>query len=309
MKYWWVSQNATFKQESEGGYLWSPKTNKNGSHNHFYDNMKLISIGDVILSFESSRISAVGVVTKPAYSSPKPTEFGNAGEAWSDDGWKVELDYSFIGNKVRPADHIDVLRPLLPSKYSPLQDSGRGNQAYLFELPVALFEQLINLVGYDEVDEIIESKRYSAITEEQESKIEEKILANYVVGNTTVEQVVKSRKGHGIFRARVEQIEPCCRVTGVSDKRHLIASHIKPWRFSSDEERLDGNNGLMLAPHIDHLFDKGFISFTEEGDILVSSKIDKSILYKWGVGNKSIGSFNSYQRQYLQFHRENIFLA
>ncbi|HCE2310192.1 TPA: HNH endonuclease [Vibrio parahaemolyticus] len=308
MRYWWVSQNATFKQESEGGYLWSPKTNSNGSRNHFYDNMTLVSVGDVVLSFESTRISAVGVVTKAAYSSPKPTEFGNVGDVWSDDGWKVELDYSFLDKRIRPAEHMDVLLPLLPSKYSPLQASGRGNQAYLFELPKPLFDQLVSLIGHDEVDSIINSKTYSAVLEEREDQIEEELLAGYSVGDTVVEQVIKSRKGQGIFRSRVEKIEPRCRVTGVDDRRHLVASHIKPWRDSTNEERLDGNNGLMLAPHIDHLFDKGFISFTDKGDILFSSAIDEGVLRNWGVGAENVGSFNPSQSSYLQFHRDNIFL-
>ena len=51
MRYWWVSQNRTFKQESEGGYMWSPKTNSDGKRNNFYDNMTRISIGDVVFSF------------------------------------------------------------------------------------------------------------------------------------------------------------------------------------------------------------------------------------------------------------------
>ncbi|MGR5487503.1 hypothetical protein [Vibrio alfacsensis] len=105
MKYWWVSQNSTFKQESSGGYLWSPKVNKNGSASQFYDNMTRVSVGDIVLSFESSLISAISVVTRTAYSAHKPDEFGAAGDAWSDEGWKVDLDYHFLTNRVRPADY------------------------------------------------------------------------------------------------------------------------------------------------------------------------------------------------------------
>jgi predicted restriction endonuclease len=61
----------------------------------------------------------------------------------------------------------------------------------------------------------------------------------------------------------------------IGDKRptreeHLRASHCKPWRDSSNEERLDGENGLLLRPNADHLFDRGFIGFEDNGDVLVS---------------------------------------
>ena len=61
MKCWWVNQNQTYRAEVLGGFLWSPKTNKNGSNNHFYDNMPLVQKGDLIFSFCDTKIKAVGV--------------------------------------------------------------------------------------------------------------------------------------------------------------------------------------------------------------------------------------------------------
>jgi putative restriction endonuclease len=61
------------------------------------------------------------------------------------------------------------------------------------------------------------------------------------------------------------EIERCCRITGVNNLAHLRASHCKPWRDSNNEERLHGENGLLLTPTIDHLFDRGFISFENAG--------------------------------------------
>jgi putative restriction endonuclease len=66
------------------------------------------------------------------------------------------------------------------------------------------------------------------------------------------------------------QIENRCRVTGVNNPVHLVGSHCKPWRDSSNEERLDGENGLLLRPTIDHLFDRGFIGFENSGELIVS---------------------------------------
>jgi hypothetical protein len=72
--------------------------------------------------------------------------------------------------------------------------------------------------------------------------------------------------GQGLFKERVSRIERACRITFVDNPTHLIASHIKPWRESTNEERLHEGNGLLLTPTVDHLFDRGFISFQDSGE-------------------------------------------
>lgn len=125
---------------------------------------------------------------------------------------------------------------------------------------------------------------------------------------TEREQVTKARIGQGLYRKNLEEIETYCRVTGLAIKIHLRASHMKPWRVCSDAEKLDGNNGLLLSPHIDHLFDKGYISFSDGGDLLVSGNIDMAVLKAWGIQTPfNAGPFNPRQRYYLAYHREIIF--
>ncbi len=96
------------------------------------------------------------------------------------------------------------------------------------------------------------------------------IEQNPAIPETEKQQLVLSRRGQGKFRDNVSRIETHCRVTGVNRPEHLIASHCKPWRDSDNAERLDGENGLLLTPSIDHLFDRGFISFENGGELLVS---------------------------------------
>jgi len=91
---------------------------------------------------------------------------------------------------------------------------------------------------------------------------------------TEREALVKARVGQGVFRANVARVEPECRITKVSNPAYLIASHIKPWRHASNEERLSAHNGLLLAPHADFLFDRGFISFGD-GRLLISQSLTK----------------------------------
>jgi predicted restriction endonuclease len=91
----------------------------------------------------------------------------------------------------------------------------------------------------------------------------------------------------------------------------LRASHCKPWRDASNEERLDGENGLLLTPNADHLFDRGFIAFDDNGDVLMSPVAHKDSLAKLGLqpkGTLNVGRFAEGQRRYLEFHREYVFL-
>jgi len=86
----------------------------------------------------------------------------------------------------------------------------------------------------------------------------------------------------------------------------------KPWRDSTNAERLDGQNGLLLTPSIDHLFDRGFISFKEDGRLLVSPVAHKASLERMGVvtGREfEAGRFTSEQGRFLEYHRDEVFLS
>ncbi|MCX7131060.1 HNH endonuclease [Aeromonas sp.] len=127
---------------------------------------------------------------------------------------------------------------------------------------------------------------------------------------TQKEQLIKARRGQGLFRCRLEQLEPACRVTGVTNKALLIASHIKPWCECDNAERLDGNNGLLLSPHIDKLFDRGWITFTDSGDLLCAEPDIERALQQWGIELPlNVGLFNPKQAEFLTYHRDEIFRA
>ena len=97
--------------------------------------MREVSPADIIFSFVDTRIAAIGVAQSYCWESPKPTEFGDAGLYWENVGWKVKVGFTTLINKVRPKDHMDVLRAVLPSRYSPLQTNGNGIQSiYLTEV-------------------------------------------------------------------------------------------------------------------------------------------------------------------------------
>lgn len=123
--------------------------------------------------------------------------------------------------------------------------------------------------------------------------------------------LIWARNGQGLFRDRVSKIETRCRITGVENPVHLIASHCKPWRDSSNDERLNGENGLLLTPSVDHLFDRGFIGFEDSGKLIVSPVAHKPSLERMGIETKmvvNVGAFTSGQKQFLEFHRNAVLL-
>ena len=316
MRYWWVNQNQTFRHEVEGGYLWSPKRNANGARNPFYEFMREVAPGDIVFSFVDTRIAALGIAQSYCWESPKPLEFGAAGQNWEDVGWRVKIDFTQLGNRVRPKDHIDLLRSLLPDRYSPLQPSGNGLQSvYLTEVPQALAEVLLGLIGEEAAVIVLRSAEVLPAPADDldawEAKIEQRVNADDSIADTQREALIRARRGQGVFRDRVARIEMRCRITGVDNPTHLVASHCKPWRDATNDERLDGENGLLLTPSIDHLFDRGFIGFENDGRLIISPVAHQPSLLRMGIRvdeRVNVGAFSNGQKQYLEFHRDAVLL-
>jgi hypothetical protein len=121
--------------------------------------------------------------------------------------------------------------------------------------------------------------------------------------------LVTSRVGQGAYRKRIiHRWEYKCAVTSFNKLDILIASHIVPWSKATDHERLDVNNGLLLTPTYDALFDKHLITFDNKGKIQLSDKIENSAYQKIGVtGREQISDLSMYNVQYLERHNQ-IFL-
>lgn len=316
MRYWWVNQNQTYRHEVAGGYLWSPKRNANGARNPFYETMREVSPGDVVFSFVDTRIFAIGLAQSYCWESPKPIEFGTAGQYWENVGWKVRVQFTPLLNRVRPKDHVDVLRSVLPARYSPLQQNGNGVQSiYLTEVPVTLAEVLAGLIGPEAQPFVTGEHAIPVIAGDDldywEHRLEEDVVANQALGSTERESIIRARRGQGLFKDRVMQIEKGCRITGVTNSVHLVASHCKPWRDATNDERLNGENGLLLTPSIDHLFDRGFIGFENNGTLIISPVAHRPSLKRMGIDTESVvnvGGFTQGQRHFLEFHREKVLL-
>jgi len=303
MRFWWVNQNKTYRHEIDGGFLWAPQS---GIWHH--EILTRMRPGDLVFSFRDTFIVAIGVVQRPAENMIKP-DFGDQGDNWANLGWCVPTEFIELVHTIRPSELMNLLDPLLPEKYSPIQPgTGRGNQIYLTEIPPAMGDLLFELSREDV--NYIKAEFAPTSNSELDDAIQYEILAKGIEGNLEKVQITKARRGQGIFRTNVRLIENSCRLTGVKNIKHLRASHIKPWKDSTDSEKIDGHNGLLLSPHVDHLFDQGFISFKNGGDLILSKELSKTVLDQWALGSiKNVGSFNSKQSEFLEFHRDLVFKA
>ncbi|WP_375777829.1 HNH endonuclease [Bradyrhizobium sp. ma5] len=125
---------------------------------------------------------------------------------------------------------------------------------------------------------------------------------------TTRKALIDARLGQGEFRRRLEERwGRACAVTRCTTPELLRASHIKPWRSSSNKERLDPANGLLLTVHLDALFDAGLITFNDAGIMVSSSKLTDDGDPKLHVNGKIDLSQSEEAKKYLRYHRESVF--
>jgi hypothetical protein len=252
-----------------------------------------------------------------AIASPKPSEFGSTGAYWKDAGWLLPVDWQEPEISVSPKTIITQLAEVLPRSHSPVRAAtGGGNQkAYLAEVDRAVLELVLSSAGLD-VRSYEAAKPALTIDEfraQAEDALEQEIRGDLTLDETVRKQLTCARRGQGLFRRRVLTIEPVCRVTGIANPALLVASHVKPWRScKTADERLDGFNGLMLAPHADFLFDKGLIGFEDDGRTIYSPRMTDEEGIKLGMYNSQLPSpreLHPKSVRYFEHHRRNVFLS
>jgi putative restriction endonuclease len=311
VRYWWVNHKRTYPQELEGEFLWSPKRRHSNADRESPDNMTKIMPGDVVFafSFATGALYAVAVALGRAREAPNPFESrAKREQPGGHRGWHVTVRFAELTRPWQPKDHIAELARLLPENHSPLRANGDPNPGiYLACMPRKMAEAVRRQVGV-EIDRLIEEITQRAGSHFPDDVAEEALLQRSDVAPAVKRDLLKARRGQGIYRANLEHVESACRLTGLLDRRHLRAIHIKPWRKSTDAEKLDGYNGLFLSPHLEHLFSRGYISFSDAGELLVSRYLNPAVLDKWRLQlPRYVDAFRPEQCRYLDYHRTEVF--
>lgn len=127
--------------------------------------------------------------------------------------------------------------------------------------------------------------------------------------NTSKDILTTIRVGQSQFRQELIKSLRRCPITKIDEPEILNASHIKPWVMSNDQERLDIKNGLLLAPTFDKLFDRGFITFTNDRQVLISESLNQENIKRIGISRYQ--KFDELpilgREEYLEYHRKKIF--
>lgn len=306
MNYFLVFQNKSYKEEYKGGYMWAPQQNHTGQTFHHWTDMQNIKKGDIIFSSFGGQMLSVLIAKEDCVEHERPVDLDGL-ELWQKEGFLVDAKYVNLNVPITYKDYMDTILVLQGQKYAPFNKAGRGNTGYVFRVTTELANFLFGLIektnGYTKDKFLTNNKLDKQMVQKIRSGLDQPIILD----KTEKELIIKARIGQTIFKKSLLDLEPKCKLCGVIDTRFLIASHIKPWSQSNNQEKLDGNNGLLLCPNHDALFDKGYISFDENGNIKISPQLDEGTKVFMNINDSITIKSNHLQREYLKWHRKHKF--
>jgi putative restriction endonuclease len=297
--FYWVNQGKTYTEEKEGGYLWAPIKNSKGNSFFHWENMTKLKPYDIVFNYRKGFVVGYCEIKTKHFLAPQPEEF-NVDVEWENEGYMIDADYVLFANPIDIKTAYKNIYQYLPDKYSPINISGenhkiKANQGYLYQCNQMVAQELFKLalIKFDE--------NYNSELNSEET-------AYGLSRETSKQNLTTLRVGQGEFRQRIlRKWNFKCAVNDTSIKEILIASHIVPWREANDEERLDVNNGLLLSPTYDALFDKYLISFEDNGKIILSKSRSKEDFQKLRItGTEKIDNLTFGNKKYLERHREKF---
>lgn len=134
-----------------------------------------------------------------------------------------------------------------------------------------------------------------------------KNVTDFELTGSEKEAIIKTRIGHSKFKELLKSENQFCPICGLKNSSLLLASHIKPWSKSNSKEKVDKNNGLLLCPNHDYLFDKGFISFDDDGKLLISSLLEEEDTKILGLNKEIQLDLSNEKKEYIKWHREHLY--
>ena len=227
---------------------------------------------------------------------------------------KAAADCGFERTSILNQDGALELRSAQFPEVACLWSEGATGYRVAASVPALLDNAIGGAVSVSGIEQLYAVLQHaSAVARTMPNRIADQFRANTqeLPRSTEVERLVIQRVGQNLFRnALLDFWRGRCCVTGLALPSLLRASHIKPWaKCGSDDERLDVFNGLLLAPHIDALFDSGWISFSDHGGVLVSKELSSAARVQLGVSSEwSIQGLTPAHAEFLAHHREVEFL-
>lgn len=274
MEFYWVNIGGTHKTVIDQHFLWAPISSISKIGNEitrlYWDNVANVRRGDVIFCCYNKHISFLALAQTDAYQQERP--YNQSFKEWDEIGNRVDVEIIEIDRKITRDEISADFIARFDDRSSPSLFSNRKtlNQIYMAHLPA------------DAGMFLLEATQQSKLLDE--ALIDAGNASSKKISKTTRESLIQARLGQGKFRADlIKRWDGKCALTGLQNINLMVASHIDAWALCNNEERLDVNNGLLLASHIDRLFDQGLISFSDSGQLQISQKLNPEDGYILGL--------------------------
>ncbi|MDP1421166.1 HNH endonuclease [Peribacillus simplex] len=299
-----VMQGHTYQEEKGLGIIWSPQQDKGGNVPHSWKRMTEAKEGDRVFHYVKGLIVAISVANDNYQNAPKPSIMQNHSK-WNDEGYLVNLEYHELDVPLNVRASFNEILPLLPIKYSAFQKNGDGNQGYLYPCNEELAIKLLDLISDLNIYQVDQEQLELSI--DNVRRTERNTLVP-VIAETESEVKTKIRLGQQKFRKYLTPLwDHKCALCNIDLPELLRASHSKPWKDSTNEERLDAYNGVLLCCNHDALYDKGLITFDGQGRLHISSVICHEDYLMYGLKPMTKIKIHSENKVYFRWHKKNIF--
>ncbi|HGM6985436.1 HNH endonuclease [Serratia marcescens] len=291
MRFFWVNIGGSVAEVLKGEFLWAPQYGINKTGNMFkpagWETVKKVKEGDLIFCHKGRKIIGVATAVRDAYSAPRP-EHRVAGPRHIA-GTQVDLELTRLELPIDVSlfnqAFIRIHNPTcLPRVFN---KTGGCTENYMCEIPAPAAALIASFISENL------SINFHADTVE---------ITKEIGGEQAT--VIQARIGHGPYRDKMfKRWGNRCAVTGIAEPSILIASHIVAWSIATSEEKVDPHNGLPLIPNLDKLFDRGMISFADDGRLLYSRTMS-GLLGELRIAlDANISGLSEKNRAYLRRHR------
>jgi len=306
MKSFVVMQGETYQEEREMGIINSPQKDSGGQVPHSWLRMIEVNEGDRIFHYVKGYIVAISVAKTGCQEISRSLTLNNESRKHSTvKGYLVELEYHELEVPLNVLSNFHEILPLLPLKYSPFQQDGNGNPGYLYPCNEQLVIKLLELISDLNIYRVDEEQLELAIGTVRRTE-----RNNFIPLMAELESEVKLmiRKSHEKFRKDLLPLwENKCALCEIELPVLLQASYSKPWKDSTDSERVDPYNGILLCYNHDALYAKGYIAFDGQGKLHISASIPEDDYVIYNIYPKKRIARYEENKPYFKWHKRNIF--
>ncbi|MGN7476985.1 HNH endonuclease [Solibacillus silvestris] len=299
MNFYIVMQGRTYDEAKEKQVVWCSILDSSGQTPHSWERMREVKKGDAIFHCVKGEIAAISIAQESCHEGMSP--FDNGGVI----GNLFSAIYEELVFPIMIKEHFDEIQPLLPIKYSPFQQNGDGNQGFLYPCNEMLAIKLLEIISdaniYEEHAEQLEFAIGMIAQKERNT------LAPVLI-EKEAEAKAKIRRGLQKFKKQLAPLwDNQCALCGITLPALLQASHSKPWKDATDDERLDPHNGILLCSNHDALYEQGYIAFDGTGKIHISPEIERIDYVKYGIHEKMRVARVEENKKYFKWHKREVF--